>query len=160
MRIYTKNELSHWASVDIYKLDIKRAKEFMSDLILALPNDSLISFEGDLNKIQKPSFALDIEKSQNLRRNIISPRMDFWIFRLNEVTKNYLLNDFVNKVGIRYKVVHISAECDSKLIFNSNDNLDPEGVFISCGKFISPEFLNRLEKTGFINNIEKIKTTP
>lgn len=160
MKTYTEKELSHWESIDIYRLEIKKAKDFMTDLVMSLPNDCLISFEGDMNKIQKPNLVSDIDKTQNIRRNTVAPRLDFWIFKLNNDSKNYLTNDFINRVGIRENVVHIFVEYDSKLIFNSNDNFDPEGAFISCGKFISYDLLKRLEQNNVINEIEKLKTAP
>ena len=160
MKVYTEKELSHWESIDIYRLDVKKAKDFISEVIVNLPNDCLISFEGDMNKIQKPDLVIDIENTQNIRRNTIAPRLDFWIFKIDEDTKDYLTNDFINRVGIRDNVVHISVEHDSKLILNSNDNFDSEGVFISCGKFISYDLLKRLEQDNVINEIEKLKTAP
>ena len=160
MRTYNEKELSHWESLDLYRLDIKKAKDFMVEMIENLPNDCLISFEGDLDTIQKPDFVLDIDKTQNIRRNTIAPRLDFWAVRINYETKDYLIKDFIHRVGIRDNVVHISVEHESRLIFNSNDNMDPEGVFLSCGNFFSIDLLNKLKMESVIHEIEKVKTAP
>lgn len=160
MRTYAEKELSHWESFDIYKLDIRKSKDFMVELIENLPKNSVISFEGDLDKIQKPHFVLDINNTQNIWRNTITPRLDFWIFRIDENSKDYLIKDFIHRVGIRDNVVHISVEHESRLIFNSNDNMDSEGVFLSCGEFFSFALLKRLKTESVIKEIEKIKTAP
>ncbi len=157
MKIYTEKELSHWQSTEIFRLDIKKAEEFIIELVLNLPNNSLISFEGEMSAFRKPNLVTTIEKTQNIRRNTIAPILDFWIFRLNNETKNYLINDFVNSIGIRDNVIHISVEHDAKLTFNSNDNFHPEAVFISCGKLISYQRIKQLEKNGVIHIIEKLK---
>ncbi|MBT29464.1 MAG: hypothetical protein CMO01_07355 [Thalassobius sp.] len=82
--------------------------------------------------------------------------MDFWEFQLDEESRAYITNDFINRVGIRDNVVNISARYDSKLMFNSNDNFDTDSVFISCGKSISKDFLIKQNQLMNIRKFQKV----
>ena len=82
--------------------------------------------------------------------------MDFWEFQLDEESRAYITNDFINRVGIRDNVVNISARYDSKLMFNSNDNFDTDSVFISCGNSISKDFLIKQNQLMNIRKFQKV----
>ncbi|MBT29463.1 MAG: hypothetical protein CMO01_07350 [Thalassobius sp.] len=56
MKTYKAEELSYWKTLNIYSLEIKKAKDFIIELIYVLPDDTLINFEGNLSKIQNRQY--------------------------------------------------------------------------------------------------------
>ncbi|HAA15606.1 MAG TPA: hypothetical protein DCE41_29415 [Cytophagales bacterium] len=156
MRTYTKAQLAHWASVEVYRLAVTRIPLFLTELITLLPAGTLLSFEGELHPWPKPSVALELEDTPLLLRNTLAPELDFWIFSLQQESRHYLLQDFVTKVGMDHRVLHVLAEYQSKLLFGAHDAFHPESTHIACGATVPLQWLQDQQQKQTIANYQKL----
>jgi len=133
-----------------YKISVRKRKELLSRIIDQIPNEGKISFEGTfLGKI-KPKLIPSQSGNGILTRTTYFPIQDFWIFELNQQTKEYIKKDLLNSIGLRNNVVHVQIEVDSQLLFVSNDGFDVDGVSLTEMQSINLDFLQILKSDGII----------
>ena len=125
-------------------LKVKQPKEFMQTLLEIIPNDSRISFEGNLKKQLLPKVQFTETEEGCLIRNTKTPKQDFWVFKIDNESRSYLKNDFINRIGIATNVIHIMIESEGKLLFTSYDNFNDDCVLLKETFFANNNFMEGL----------------
>ena len=137
----------------IYKLKVKRPLQLLDVLLTHLPSCSLISFEGNLKNILVPEHLHSEIEQGLLKRSTQTPKQDFWIFKLNEQTKNYLKNDFLNRIGIKSNVLHILIEYNGAIVFSAFDCFDLDSVILTQTNSFNDEFVQALYDKNLIGSL-------
>ena len=129
---------------------VKRPLEFLTSLIEVLPVNTLMSFEGELAGVLEPDFLYADKEIGKLIRGTRTPKQDFWVFKLDLETKNYLMKDFLHRIGIRGNVLHVLCEFEGEILFAAYDNFDVDSVGIKKTGNITDALLDGLAKKGII----------
>ena len=140
-----------------FNLDVKNQLALLSCLIDAFPAETLMSFEGELAEVLTPQHLFSKEEREPMRRNTWAPRLDFWVFKLDQTTKAYLKNDFLHSIGTGTNVIHILAALGGDLLFASHDHFHPEYVFLYESVIFTDDFVLQLVEDGVLNSFEKVK---
>ena len=97
-----------------------------------------------MSKTLTPKFLFSEDVQNKLIRNTKTPKSDFWIFHLDEQTKEYLKSDFLKRIGIKANVNHVLAFYDGVIIFSSYDNFHSDLVQLAQIDDITDQFIGRL----------------
>ncbi len=126
-------------------------REFVSD-----SNDSFISFEGELGKLNFSTLpgASPMETETLGRSSISSPSLDFIIIPLTEQNLRDIWKELVAKDHLVHQgIIHVQIANRGKQIFGGYDNFHRECVTAYSG--VSVEFLEKLKAKGLIRGYEK-----
>jgi len=81
----------------------------------------------------------------------------FWVFDINEETKDYLKKEILNTIGLTDKVYHIFVQQGNDLIFESVDNFSDDCVMFYERDWVDKNFIEGLKSEGIIwRYMEKI----
>jgi len=119
-----------------------------------------MSFEGELASKLTPAHLYSDREQGLLVRNTSTPKQDFWVFRINKETKDYLKKDFFNRIGLRTNVLHVLSMLDNRILFCSYDSFDEDSVLLTQTSSITDDFVRRLMEKQIVREFEKIKTVP
>ncbi|WP_017415479.1 hypothetical protein [Clostridium tunisiense] len=130
--------------INTYKQFIQvRDKYKLMEALLEYQSRGLcISFEGKLLSYDFSKIGDTIKEEYSiLRRNVIEPKSDFFVFDLNKININSILK--IIKVGdvLEWDIFHIKIADTHEIVFESYD------WFSDC--YLSCNFYN----SGFINNL-------
>jgi hypothetical protein len=140
-----------------FRISIKRPIEFLTSVLEAFSSDedAKVSFEGDLQMLQKVGLAsVSLDETTCLRRHILEPMQDFLVIPLSRHNLQVLVSLF-GRVGVRTRVVHVQIESRGGLVFAAYDQFDSEGAWIST-RFSEGQLL-RLHGQKVIGSYELVR---
>lgn len=138
-----------------YSLVVAQPKALMPLLIDTFFPDTLISFEGMLKEFPIPEYVYATEVQSPLRRATISPETDFWVFRLDAATKQYLKEEFFEHIGLRGQVFHIMAAAGCAIVFESYDGFEHCFITLAHETPVSDKLLLEMQEQGIISAFER-----
>lgn len=111
-------------------IKVRQHLKLLHTILDSIPDGSKISFEGDLKKQLTPGIEFTEKEEGCLTRNTRTPKQDFWVFKIDSKSRDYLKKNFMNRIGISKNVIHIMAEDKGKLLFASYDNFFEDNVLM------------------------------
>lgn len=118
-------------------------------------NRSNISFEGALGELTFPSWPnAAVEETSALKRQTISPRLDFVVLPLTHETVKNIWSELSSKDHLVHEgIIHVQIECDGQLVFGGYDNFYRECTVAYPG--VPVHLLEELKKRGVIREFQR-----
>ncbi|USD22774.1 hypothetical protein MJO52_06455 [Microbulbifer variabilis] len=115
---------------------------------------SLISFEGSLEHLSFYKWPnASYEETPVLKRQTISPKLDFVILPLDEESSKGMWKELAEKDHlVREGIIHVQIAIEGELVFGGYDNFDKECTVAYKG--LSEGFLQDLKERGTIRGYE------
>ncbi len=87
-----------------------------------------------------------------LVRNTWVPVKDFWVFKLDVDTREYMSTDLLQNIGLEDRVIHILIEFDQAILFASHDHFAEGYVILKQTGYFNDDFVNDLQQTDVIKD--------
>ena len=114
-----------------YSIHVKKRIPFLQSILDFYCGDALISFEEDLSTFDFSQFSgASSQPTSILKRNTISPHLDFVILSLEEKTLEFIKKNVLNHIGLQKNVVHILVAKNGELVVGIYDHFDPDCVWV------------------------------
>jgi hypothetical protein len=98
-----------------------------------LAGDASMSLEGDLQRCNfKDRIVISRDETDLLRRNTITPKLDFIVLSLIPETVDEIFNQII-KAGLDRAIVHVQIGRDGVIELAAYDNMHPECVVTGPG---------------------------
>ena len=115
-------------------------------------NSGHISFEGSLGALTFCTWQTSSsEETDTLKRNTMSPRLDFVVVPLTEQTVPAIWRELSDKDHlVREGIIHVQIESQGKLVFGGYDNFHRDCTVVSAD--VPVELLETLKENGVIRS--------
>jgi hypothetical protein len=141
----------------VNRLDVRKKLEFLHQLMLELAGNSRISLEGDLAECRVASdLIVTHDETATLKRNTISPKLDFVVLHLEPETVERVLKT-IKTAGLKRTIVHVQIEQNGVLELGAYDNFSPGSVVTGPG--VSPTLLSKLKNMKLLVDFKPAGST-
>ncbi len=118
--------------------------------MLELAGDARMSLEGDLSKCHfADDHVVSREETGVLKRNTLSPHLDFVIVKLEPDTIRPIFEQ-VMAAGVKDAIIHVQIERSGSLQLGAYDNFHRDCVV--TGPEVSADLLARMKASGVVRS--------
>jgi hypothetical protein len=137
-----------------HRVDVRDPGGFLKAVMEELAGDSCLSLEGTLDGCNFPEeIVLARDETDFLRRNTISPRLDFLVLRLEHRTVAPIYRE-ATRVGLRRAIIHVQIEKCGLIELGAFDNFHPECV--TTGRAVPDQLLINLKASRIVRSFAAI----
>lgn len=140
---------------DIIWIDPRDKPGLLHAVMEECASGSLISFEGSLESLGFINWPeISREETDSLKRQTLSPNLDFVVVQLNESTFPSIWEELAEKDHlVNEGIIHVQIEKDGKLVFGGYDNFHKECTVAYAG--IPVELIDKLQEKGIIRGYKQ-----
>jgi hypothetical protein len=115
----------------VFDVRVREPVEFVRAALKHFDRDCFLSLEGDLSRFDSALVpGASREPSALLRRNTISPVLDFVILPVTAVTVDTICQRVLPQVGLKQHVIHAQVASEGRLVLGAFDSFHRGCVWI------------------------------
>jgi hypothetical protein len=116
---------------DIFNVRVKKPVDFVRAALKHFRKYCFLSLEGNLSRFD-PTLVPGASGNPSalLRRNTISPVLDFVILPVTAATADTICQEVLPQVGLKHHIIHVQVASEGRLVLGAYDNFNRECVWI------------------------------